>query len=104
MMSKNMYNNKVEDGTRPEMPSLADFGLTPLQEKIFVTLTGSKGLSTTEISKVTTVHRSDVYRALRKLVEMGLVEVIVGNPSRYFAIEPTKAVRLLLDEKREELV
>lgn len=101
-MSKNLYTKNDETGS--ELHSLLDFGLTPLQEKIFVTLIGSNGLSTTEISKITSVHRSDVYRALRKIVEVGLVEVVVGNPSRYFAIEPMKAIRMLLDEKREELV
>ena len=101
-MSKNLYTRN--DDNSIGLPSLLDFGLTPLQEKIFVTLLGTGGLSTTEVSKITAVHRSDVYRALRKLVEVGLVEVVVGNPSRYFPIEPMKAVRLLLDEKREELI
>lgn len=86
------------------IPSLVEFGLTPLQEKIFVSLVGTGGLSTTELSKATGVHRSDVYRSLRKLLEIGLVEVNVGSPSRYYAIEPIKAIRLLLEERREELI
>jgi len=103
-LSKDIYSRSEGETATSVMPSLLDFGLTPLQERIFITLTGSNGLSTSQVSKITAVHRSDVYRALRKLVETGLVEVIVGNPSRYFAIEPVKAVRLLLDEKRGELV
>ncbi|HZW56438.1 MAG TPA: helix-turn-helix domain-containing protein [Nitrososphaerales archaeon] len=93
-----------EEGDQQILSTLLEFGLTPLQRKIFVSLVGMSGLTTTEISRVTKVHRSDVYRALRKLLEIGLVEVDVESPSRYYAIEPIKAVRLLLEGKREELI
>jgi sugar-specific transcriptional regulator TrmB len=83
------------------IPSLAEFGLTPLQARVYVVLVGSDGLSTTEISKKMSVHRSDVYRALKRLTLLGLVELGVGNPSRHYAIDPTRAVRLLLDSKRD---
>lgn len=89
---------------RSVTPILTEFGLTPLQARVFVLLEGSDGLSTSEISKMINVHRSDIYRALKRLTQSGLVEVSVGNPSRYYAIEPTKAVRLLLDERRNELM
>lgn len=83
---------------------MTEFGLTPLQAKVFVLLESSDGLSTSEISKIINVHRSDIYRALKRLTQSGLVEVSVGNPSRYYAIDPTKAVRLLLDARRDELM
>jgi sugar-specific transcriptional regulator TrmB len=115
----NGYQNKshLEDndsaGAREEfppssssllIPSLVEFGLTQLQEKIFVSIVGTGGMSTTEISKVASIHRSDVYRALQKLVKVGLVEANVGNPTRYYATEPTEAVRLLVELKRKELL
>lgn len=96
-----LSNNSDYRGS--QLPTLVEFGLTPLQQKIFVSLLGTSGLSTTEISKINAVHRSDVYRALRRLVKIGLVEASLDNPSRYYAIEPVRAVRLLLDEKRKKL-
>ncbi len=87
-----------------DIPSLLEFGLTPLQEKIFVSLVSASGMSTTQLSKMTAAHRSDIYRALHKLVKIGLVETSVGNPSRYYATEPIKAVRLLVEQKRKELL
>ena len=97
--------NLSEDRDRPSIPSLlSEFGLTPLQSKIFILLVSSDGLSTSEVSKMTMVHRSDVYRALKRLSQLGLVEVSIGNPSRYYAIEPSKAVRLLVDLRRDELL
>ena len=92
------------DQGRTVTPSLTEFGLTPLQAKVFVLLQGSVGLSSTDISKMIEVHRSDVYRTLKRLTQLGLVEVSVSNPSRYFAIEPAKAVRMLLDARRGELM
>ena len=38
-MSKNLYTRN--DDNSIGLPSLLDFGLTPLQEKIFVTLMGT---------------------------------------------------------------
>ncbi len=93
----------IDEDTRI-IPSLAEFGLTPLQAKVFVVLVGSDGLSTTEISKKMSVHRSDTYRALKRLTQLGLVELGVGNPSRHYAIDPTRAVRLLLDSRRDEII
>jgi len=86
------------------VPSLVEFGLTPLQARVFVVLLASDGLSTSEISRITSVHRSDAYRALKKLSQLGLTETSVGNPSRYYAIDPSKAVRLILDSRRDELM
>jgi sugar-specific transcriptional regulator TrmB len=86
------------------IPSLVEFGLTPLQARVFVVVLASDGLSTSEISKMTGVHRSDTYRALKKLSQLGLVETNVGNPSRYYAIDPAKAVRLILESRRDELI
>lgn len=87
-----------------ESSSLFDFGLTHVQARVFVLLMSSDGLSTSEISKMIGIHRSDIYRALKRLIELGLIEMSVGSPSRYYTAEPTKAVRLLLDSKRDELM
>jgi sugar-specific transcriptional regulator TrmB len=86
------------------LASLEEFGLTPIQARVFLVLLGSDGLSTGEISRTTGIHRSDVYRAIRRLSQIGLVEIGVGNPSRYYAIDPSKAVRLLLDLRRDEVM
>ncbi|HKW05034.1 MAG TPA: helix-turn-helix domain-containing protein [Nitrososphaerales archaeon] len=98
-----MTNQESHEGPR-ESSSLLDFGLTHVQVKVFVHLMSSDGLSTSEISKMIGVHRSDIYRALKRLIELGLIEMSVGSPSRYYTAEPTKAVRLLLESKRDELM
>jgi sugar-specific transcriptional regulator TrmB len=86
------------------VPSLVEFGLTPLQARVFVVLLASDGLSTGEVSRLTNVHRSDSYRTLKKLSQLGLIETNVGNPLRYYAIDPSKAVRLILESRRDELI
>jgi len=86
------------------VPSLVEFGLTPLQARVFVVLLASDGLSTSEVSRLINVHRSDAYRALKKLSQLGLIETNVGNPLRYYAIDPSKAVRLILESRRDELI
>jgi sugar-specific transcriptional regulator TrmB len=102
--AKSDVSSSREKSSQPEIPSLLEFGLTPLQERIFVSLVGTNGLTTTQLSKIAVAHRSDVYRALHKLAKIGLVSASVGNPSRYYAAEPIEAVRLLLELKRKELL
>ncbi len=80
---------------------LSDLGLSRIQAKIYLALLklgiDSKAVS---IFKYSGVARQDVYRVLCELQQIGIVEKIISKPVRFRAIEPKKAVALLLEKKK----
>lgn len=80
---------------------LSRFGLTFNQAKIYL---ANIELGTTPIepiSKISMVRREDVYRILPKLYEVGIVERVLGNPTRVRAIPVEKAIALLVRNREE---
>lgn len=61
---------------------LSDFGLTRNQAKVYIA-TAQLGLSSVgQISKLSKVRREDVYRVLPKLEKKGLIEKLLGTPTK----------------------
>jgi sugar-specific transcriptional regulator TrmB len=87
---------------QPEVSMLTRFGLSPTQAKILATLY-QMGLSTAKaISKSSGVARSDVYRVIVALDELGLVEKTVSTPCKYSAVPAEDAFFLLMKRRVEE--
>ena len=79
---------------------LSDFGLTRNQAKVYIT-TAQLGLaSVSQISKLSKVRREDVYRLLPKLEKRGLIEKLLGTPTKIRATPIKEAIAILI--KREE--
>lgn len=79
---------------------LTDFGLTRNQAKVYLTI-ARMGLATVgKTSKISKVRREDVYRMLPKLEEMGLVERLLGKPTKIRATPVDEALSILI--KQEE--
>jgi len=79
---------------------LKDFGLTRNQAKIYVATARLRLASVGQISKVAKVRREDVYRILPKLEKMGLVEKLLGTPTKIRATPVKEALSILV--KHEE--
>ncbi len=79
---------------------LTDFGLTRNQAKVYLTI-ARMGLATVgKTAKISKVRREDVYRMLPKLEEMGLVERLLGKPTKIRATPVEEALSILI--KQEE--
>lgn len=78
---------------------LSRFGLTPLQSKIYITLLMQGPSPARKIAKALAIHRVEIYRVMKTLKNMGLVEEILGNPRRYRAVEPERALETLVSQK-----
>jgi len=79
---------------------LSDFGLTRNQAKVYIA-TAQLGLSSVgQISKLSKVRREDVYRVLPKLEKRGLIEKLLGTPTKIRATPIKEAIAILI--KREE--
>jgi len=79
---------------------LTDFGLTGNQAKVYLAAARLRLASVGQISKVSKVRREDVYRILPKLEKMGLVERLLGKPTKIRATPAEEALSILI--KHEE--
>ncbi len=79
---------------------LIDFGLTGNQAKVYLAIARLKLATVGQISKVSKVRREDVYRILPKLEKMGLIEKLLGRPTKIRAVPVEEALSVLI--KHEE--
>ena len=79
---------------------LSRFGLTRNQAKVYIATAQLRMASISEVSKVSKVRREDVYRMLPKLEKMGLIEKILGKPTKIRATPVEDALSILI--KREQ--
>jgi PAS domain S-box-containing protein len=83
---------------------LVDYGLSNAQAKVYFTLVKLGPASLREISQTSKVARSDVYRALIGLQELGLVEKIVAVPTKYNPVHIVDAIAILNQRRKKETV
>src|SRR3989338_477507 len=87
---------------KEEISLLKDLGLTDHEVTIFLDLLKSGSSLASEITKRTQLNRSYVYERLQRLMERGLVSVIVKNKKKSF--QAASPERLLLILKERELL
>jgi len=79
----------------------SDFGLTRNQAKVYMTI-AQLGLATvSQASKASKVRREDVYRILPKLEKTGLIERILGKPTKVRALPMEDALYVLIEREQE---
>jgi DNA-binding MarR family transcriptional regulator len=82
---------------------LTRFGLTQNQAKIYLAISRLGTTQIEPISRLSSVRREDIYRILPKLYELGIVERIVGIPTRVKAVPIERAIRILVWNRQEAL-
>lgn len=76
-----------------------EIGLSPNEAKIYETLLGSQDVSVSQISTRAKINRRNVYDAMNRLIEKGLVyKIFQDGENRFQAVNPEK----LLDIVREK--
>jgi sugar-specific transcriptional regulator TrmB len=89
-----------------DVSSLAEFGLTSLQARVYVALLKLGAVRARQISVSVGVVRPEVYRVVHELSVKGLVQKNLGPPATYSAIAPARALAALtkrLSDKLESL-
>jgi len=82
--------------------TLKEIGLPENEIKVYLALLESGPSLAGIITKKSGVHRANVYGALDRLAEKGLVSFIVQNNRKYFqATEPSKIINILQDKKSQ---
>lgn len=82
--------------------TLTKLGLTTLESKVYLILCKYDELSTKQISKLSEIAQSDVYRVLKTLQKKGLVEKRIENPSTYKSVQFETGSTFLLNRKKSE--
>ncbi|MCD6479434.1 TrmB family transcriptional regulator [Candidatus Bathyarchaeota archaeon] len=85
-------------------PKLAEYaGLSEYEAKIYLCLLGLGCSGARRISALTGVPRTKIYTALRRLIEMGLIREMPGNPSLFAPTPPNEAFGALLGAARRRV-
>ncbi len=85
-----------------DIQTLVELGLTLLQAKTYLALSGLGNANIRTISKTTNIAKQDVYRIMPKLQELGLVEKIVAEQAVYKAVPLEEGMLALLQHKTQE--
>lgn len=82
---------------------LVIYGLSPVQAQIYITLLKLGRSTAKSISINSDINRVDVYRAVKRLSKLGLIEQMLGNPITFAAVEPEQALDILVDVKSSQI-
>ena len=82
---------------------LVQFGLTPLEAKVYTSLLQTGTASAYRVAKNARIHRVEAYRALGRLKRLGLVEEFMGRPVLFQPVPPGRGVQLLIEEVATKL-
>ena len=83
---------------------LSELGLSNNQIRIYLSLLKFGAPAKAFIIYQTSgVPRQDVYRVLFELQQLGIVEKKIATPNEFFAVEPKKAVSILIENKQQRI-
>lgn len=80
---------------------LVSLGLTYNESKIYLCLNSEHELSASDITKKTGIHRRNVYDALNRLVDKGMVsQTSVNNRSTFSAVHPVHLLNIAQENEK----
>ncbi len=82
---------------------LKDIGLTETEIKIYLALLSFGATSAGKIVEETGVYRKNLYDALNKLIEKGLVSYVIENKMKVFQAKNPANLEKYLDEKKAKI-
>jgi len=81
---------------------LCAFGLTPNQARVYLTVCRLGIAQVGRVSKASKVRREDIYRLLPSLEKLGLIEKVLGTPTKIRAIPVEDALSLLVKQEEDK--
>ncbi|MCW4016725.1 MAG: hypothetical protein NWF06_10180 [Candidatus Bathyarchaeota archaeon] len=85
-----------------DVQTLTDLGLTSSQAKVYLAICQKKSLDASEISKVSNIARSDVYRIISALQRLALVEKEINYPFKFKAIPIETGLNILFERQSKK--
>ncbi len=84
--------------------TLLELGLSKNEAKVYLALLRLGTTTAGKISDISGIHRTNVYDALDRLIERGLVSFIVKNDSKFYEAEHPNNLINILKRKEEKLM
>lgn len=81
--------------------TLMELGLTLQEARIYCSLVENGPSKVESIAKFSKISRSDVYRTIKKLSDLGIIECRLAKPCIYKAVAPRVAINSLFDDARK---
>lgn len=78
------------------LSQMVQFGFTELQARVYVANYVLGEASAKQIREVCKMHKAEVYRVLKELQDMGVIDQIIAHPVRYRARCPAEVLKSLL--------
>lgn len=102
-----LYNN-IYKQPRPALlmvfeQELELVGLSRNEAKVYCSLLKLGSASISEIAAKADVHRVNIYDALKRLAEKGLVSSVMKAEKRYFEVASPEALQLIIKRREDEL-
>src|SRR3989344_3901787 len=82
--------------------SLAGFGFSPSEITVYLHLLKRGSSYANSISSATGINRSNVYEALDRLIEKGIVSFVSRNKAKWYKASPSESLGSLLKIKEDE--
>ncbi len=82
---------------------LNEFGLSNTEAKVYLALIELGRSQAGAITKTSNVNRTNVYDALERLIEKGLVSYVAENNIRFFEAASPERLKEIIDEKQAKL-
>ncbi len=106
---KNQTEKTNRTSTQPKKAEdivgyLQDFGLTRKEAEIYLSLSQMGSATANEISRATKQSRLQTYRAIKGLLDNGLVEILLERPRKYSALKIDQALSLLGQEAESKIL
>jgi sugar-specific transcriptional regulator TrmB len=86
------HENIEDPEARKLIAELSRYGLTVNQSRLYLFLLGKPSLSANQISVGLGLHRVEVYRKLREMEALGLVERHLDSPMKFNVMGPDSAI------------
>jgi sugar-specific transcriptional regulator TrmB len=83
---------------------LQDFGLNEKEAIVFFTLSKTTSATASEIASITHFSHLQTYRAVKGLLDHGLVEMSLERPRRFISLKIDQAISLLSQEAERKLL
>jgi len=84
-----------------DISSLIEIGLTRNEARIYLALLKHSPALVGHIAEISNIHRRNVYDALERLIEKGIVTYIIKDGKKYFSAADPKRLVSLLKEKEQ---
>ena len=86
-----------------EIQTLELLGLSLNQARVYFALANLKTATAKTLSNASELATCDVYRTVRGLLKLGLVEILVTSPKEFRATPPEAALSILIERKKEKM-